>query len=101
MTQPLSTVTVEELKALDIVAVINIFNALGIAIKSHSFEVERLKPKRSQHGPDPILLKLISPKKRKPDRSANYCLLKNAKKLKELNEFKHIAISQDLIIEQR
>ncbi len=87
----------EEAIAMDKVSVINIFNALGILITIEAFDCQRLQPKRNQPEPHPILVKLIP---EKANIKALY-VVKMAKNLKDLNDYKHISISLDLFKEQR
>lgn len=81
----------------DKIEVLKIFSAIGFTIESDSLKVERLKPKRTQTEPHPILVRLecTSENVKATD------IIRVAKNLKESTDFKHIGISLDLFVEQR
>ena len=82
---------------LDKIAVINIFKEIGINIDKESVEVIRLIPKRENSFSYPILVKVT---KQNPNVSSKD-ILKAAKKLNESKDYKKIAISADLFVEER
>jgi hypothetical protein len=84
-------------KALDKIAVIELFNDLGLTVSDESLEVERLVPKKQMLCPHPILVKL-KPLNGSPKSSS---ILKAAKQISKLEKYKHISISPDLLSEQR
>ena len=79
----------------DLSSIINIFFAIGINHNNEIQLVERLKFKRCQKGPLPILV-ILKGLKLKPNE-----ILKAAKAMKSVDELKHISISADLSVTQR
>jgi len=87
----------QNVNTLEKFEVIKIFNSIGITVESDSVEVQRLKPKRDQPEPYPILVKLLPGNKNLRVSE----ILKVAKSLKDSIEYKHVSISPDLYVEQR
>ena len=82
---------------MDKIKVKIIFEKIGITVDLEEINVERLSPKRETITPRPLMVRLCS----QNETLKSLDVLKAAKQLKDLNEYKNIAISPDLYVEQR